>query len=322
MNKPLVSIIIPTYNEEKSISDALQTLQNQTYRPVEVIIVDDGSTDKTLDVLSKLQVTSDKLQVIKQNHKGPGAARNLGASKAKGEILVFVDADMTFDQKFVEMLIKPIRENKVVGTFSKEEFLKNKDNLWTLCWNINRANASDELIGSAQKLKGFIFNLFAKSDPARMIQENSANTAPTFRAIKKEEFLKVGGFDPTGEYTDDWSVGRKLGAHSVAAPGAIYYHANPASLAEIWKQARWIGKNEFISGTLMRRLKSLIRYSLPLSLVIGVIKSVVILRQAQDDGERSRTISRQLLFVPFKLYYDFAIFTSVVLSFLGEKKFK
>ena len=307
INNPLVSIIIPTYNEEANISDAISTLKTQTYKPFEIIIVDDGSTDKTLEVLSELRIRNLELRILKQNHKGPGAARNLGASKAKGEILVFVDADMTFDRKFIDLLTKPIRVGIAIGTFSKDEYLKNKDNFWALCWNINRANINDELVGPGQKLKGVIFNLFVKSDPTRMIQENAADTAPTFRAILKSEFLKVGGFDPTGEYTDDWSVGRKLGKHSVAAYGAIYYHANPSSLAEIWKQARWIGKSEFISGTTLRRFKSLIRYSLPVSLVIGIIKSVV---------------NHQFLFVTFKLFYDLAIFTSVVLSFFGERKYK
>lgn len=140
-----------------------------------------------------------------------------------------------------------------------------------------------------------------------MISRNYPNTAPVFRAIKREEFERVGGFDITGEYTDDWSLSRKLGKESNLAPGAFYYHSNPSSLTEVWKQARWIGKNEFISGSMPRRVKSLILYSPPISILIGIIKSL-----------RNSNIH----FLLFKLTYDFAVFVSVIKSFTGENKSK
>src|SRR3989344_202368 len=104
----LVSIIIPTYNEEKTIANCLKSIKNQTYKPVEVIVVDDGSTDKTVEIIKKCQMSNVKCQILRQHHLGPGPARNLGAKYAEGEILVFVDADMTFDKKFVKDLIQPI----------------------------------------------------------------------------------------------------------------------------------------------------------------------------------------------------------------------
>ncbi|HEY5600937.1 MAG TPA: glycosyltransferase family A protein, partial [Patescibacteria group bacterium] len=90
---PLTSVIIPTYNEENTISEAVKTLSEQTYKPLEILMVDDGSTDNTLRVISNFQFPISNFQLLKQNHAGPGKARNLGAQKAKGEILVFVDAD-------------------------------------------------------------------------------------------------------------------------------------------------------------------------------------------------------------------------------------
>src|SRR3990167_11506106 len=117
-----VSVIIPTFNEEKDIVECLESLKNQTLKALEIIVIDDGSTDNTLRVLSEFPISNFQFQIIKQNHKSPGQARNLGAKNAKGEILVFVDADMTFDKKFIQMLIKPIISGKAIGTFSKDEF--------------------------------------------------------------------------------------------------------------------------------------------------------------------------------------------------------
>src|SRR3989344_8452161 len=278
----LVSIIIPTYNEEKTIANCLKSIKNQTYKPVEVIVVDDGSTDYTEKIIKDLivQDSTKNLKLLHQEHKGPGPARNLGAKYAEGEILVFVDADMTFDKNFVKDLTQPIMSGRAIGTFSKNEMNANKDNIWSACWNINRNWPID-----------------------RLIPPDYPETAPVFRAILKREFKKVGGFDATGEYTDDWSLSRKLGQKSTLAKGAIYNHSNPDNLKEVFKQARWIGKNEFIAGNFIRIIRSLFFYSLPTSLIIGIYKSI---------------INYKAKFIIFKLVYDSAIFISVCKAFLKE----
>ena len=274
-----VSIIIPAYNEQNVIADCLASLSLQNYKYMEIILVDDGSGDKTVDIAQTF-----KVKILKQKHKGPGSARNLGAACAKGEILVFVDADMTFDNKFIKDLTSPILSGKTIGSFSKNEMNANSKNVWSLCWNINRNWPKD-----------------------RQIPQDYPDEAPVFRAILKKEFQKVGGFDISGEYTDDWSLSRKLGVKSTLAEGAVYYHKNPASLGDVWAQARWIGKNEFISGTISRRVKSLILYSFPMSILIALYKAVV---------------KGQLFFVVFKIVYDLAITLSVASSFFGEQKAK
>src|SRR3990167_3583209 len=276
----LISVIIPVYNEEKMIGICLKSLKHQSYKQMEIIVVDDGSSDSTRNIVKSFP----DIKLLTQSHKGPGQARNLGAADAKGKILVFVDADMTFDKNFIKHLIKPIVDGKTIGTFSKDEMVKNKDNVWSICWNINKNLSKD-----------------------RMISKDYPNEAPVFRAILKSEFKKVGGFDETGEYTDDWSLSKKLGKKSTVASGAIYYHSNPDSPIEVWKQARWIGKNEFISGNLLRKVKSLFFYSLPMSLVIGFFKSVIFLN---------------IYFLVFKIVYDFGIFVSVISTFIGESKAK
>ena len=282
-----VSIIIPTYNEEKVISDCLDSLSQQTYKDVEIIIVDDGSTDRTLEVLSKFSIFNFQFSILKQKHLGPGMARNLGAKKAKGEILVFVDADMTFDSRFIEKLIQPILNDKVIGTFSKEEYVLNKDNVWSRCWNINKRLPAD-----------------------KMHPKNYPDTQRVFRAILKKEFEKSGGFKPIG-YIDDYTISENLGIQAIVAPGAIFYHRNPESLSEVFNQARWIGKSEYkrrkIKNENLMRLIALIRYSLPFSAINGFVKS---------------TQYNLAQFLIFKIIYDLAIEISLIGSFFGEQQYK
>lgn len=279
MKNSLASIIIPVFNEEKVIKDCLDSLQNQSYKNLEIILVDDGSTDHTLHIASQF-----KVQVFKQKHQGPGVARNLGVSMSRGQIVVFVDADMVFDKDFIRDLTRPIIDGNTIGTFSKNELVKNQNNVWSICWNINR-------------------NLPANL----MISKNYPDEAPVFRAILKDKFMSVGGFDTGGQYTDDWSLSRKLGVKSHAVRGATYYHINPSSLPEVWKQARWIGKNEFISGNFTRKARSLVLYSLPASFLIGAYKSIS---------------KKNWRFMAFKIIYDMAVWCSVIASFFGESKSK
>lgn len=276
---PKLSVIIPAYNEQNYIGDCLKSLLSQSYANFEIIVVDDGSTDKTLDIVKKLQAST-----FSQNHKGPGSARNLGASNAKGEILIFVDADMTFEKDFLKDLVAPILKKKTIGTFSKNEMNANASNVWSKCWNINRNWPID-----------------------RLIPPNYPDTAPVFRAILKREFDKVNGFSLKGEYTDDWSLWEKLKVKATLASGAEYFHTNPDNLKEVYSSARWLATNKFISGNFFRKIKSIIFFSLPFSVVIGVYKSFKF---------------KIPYFLIFKLIFDYAVWTKVISLFITDKKYK
>lgn len=243
-----VSVIIPTYNEEKDILSCLKSLNKQSFRNFEVIVVDDGSTDNTLKKLKKAK--SNKLKILTQKHLGAGAGRNNGASKATGKILVFVDADMTFHKNFLKNLIKSIVQGKSKGTFSKNEIVSNWHNVWAKCWNIN---------------EGW--------EPRKRHPKIYPSTQEVFRAILKSEFDRVGGFTPGG-YNDDWSLYEKLGYKATHTKGAIFYHKNPDSLKEIFEQARWVGKRKYKFG-MLGFIVALVRVSLPISLLVGFYKSVV-----------------------------------------------
>jgi len=102
---PQVSVIIPTYNREKYVARAVDSVLAQTYRDFEIIIVDDGSTDQTQQVLAGY---GDRIRYVYQENAGPGAARNLGIRISTGEYLAFLDSDdmwmLAFLQKTVATL--------------------------------------------------------------------------------------------------------------------------------------------------------------------------------------------------------------------------
>jgi glycosyltransferase involved in cell wall biosynthesis len=90
MIKPAISVVIPVYNGEKYLRQCVESLLNQTSRPYEVIIVDDGSTDQTPSIVESF---GDSIVRLRQNQDGPATARNFGVEAASGEYLAFIDAD-------------------------------------------------------------------------------------------------------------------------------------------------------------------------------------------------------------------------------------
>src|SRR4051794_29928113 len=87
---PLVSVIIPTFNREDVIANAIGSALGQTYKNLEVIVIDDGSIDNTEFRLAYLR---ENIRYVKQNNQGPSAARNKGIQMARGEIVAFLDSD-------------------------------------------------------------------------------------------------------------------------------------------------------------------------------------------------------------------------------------
>ncbi len=90
---PKVSVIIPVYNTDKYLSECLDSVINQTLRDIEIICIDDGSTDKSLEILNDYAAKDDRIKILTQEHKYAGVARNYGISIAKGEYIFFVDSD-------------------------------------------------------------------------------------------------------------------------------------------------------------------------------------------------------------------------------------
>lgn len=109
MNKtPKISVIIPVYNAEKYLRQCLDSVINQTLQDIEIICVDDGSTDNSLNILQEYKKNDSRLYIICQQNQYAGVARNNGMARAKGEYLLFLDADDFFELSMLEKLYRKI----------------------------------------------------------------------------------------------------------------------------------------------------------------------------------------------------------------------
>lgn len=104
--KPKISVIIPVYNVEKYLRKCLDSLLNQTFKDIEIICINDGSPDNSLNILNEYASKDERIIVISQENQGPGAARNKGLEIAQGEYLSFIDPDDWVSQNFLESLYK------------------------------------------------------------------------------------------------------------------------------------------------------------------------------------------------------------------------
>ena len=108
--EPKVSIIIPVYNVEPFLARCLDSVVGQTLRGIEIICVDDGSPDRSIDILNRYAAQDDRIRVISQENRGLGGARNRGFDAATGEFILFVDSDDWIDPAYCERLYEAARE--------------------------------------------------------------------------------------------------------------------------------------------------------------------------------------------------------------------
>ncbi len=147
MNKK-ISIIIPIYNSSQTLEKTLDSVINQNYTNLEIILVNDGSTDKSFEICKKYAEKDNRIVIVNQQHKGVSEARNHGLDVATGDFISFVDSDDTMDKKFYNELINtqivtnadivvsnvkcvddnnsffPYNNDNLSRTYNKEEFMK------------------------------------------------------------------------------------------------------------------------------------------------------------------------------------------------------
>ncbi|MEO8517010.1 MAG: glycosyltransferase family 2 protein [Flavobacterium sp.] len=125
----LVSIIIPTYNSEKFISDAIQSVQKQTYLDWEMIIVDDCSKDETVEIIKNFMEDDQRIHLIRlQKNSGAGIARSAALSEAKGRYVAFLDSDDIWKNEKLSKQIEFMQTQDLPFTFSYYEWINEKGN--------------------------------------------------------------------------------------------------------------------------------------------------------------------------------------------------
>ena len=140
---PLVSIIIPNYNHAQFVGDAINSVLVQDYRNIEIIVVDDGSTDDSREVIGQF---GDQVKYIYQKNAGLSAARNTGIRASKGIFIGVLDADDMYEPAFINTLVGSLEANPDAdGIYCGYQFVDQENNL--LPQLENRPVPSDELYG-------------------------------------------------------------------------------------------------------------------------------------------------------------------------------
>ena len=156
---PKVSVIVPVYNVEKYLHECLDSVINQTLKDIEIICINDGSTDNSLKILREYEKKDNRIIVFNQKNKGGGAARNVGLAHAKGEFLAFLDGDDFYQDDFIEkMYTKAIETGSNIVVCAANGYNTiNKESLF-LSYSLRADLLPSKEIFNYKDIPNYIFN--------------------------------------------------------------------------------------------------------------------------------------------------------------------
>lgn len=250
--KPRITVIIPVYNGERTIKSCVESVIKAKPNSKEIIVVDNNSTDRTRHILNKIG----KIKVRSEQKQGPAAARNRALKDAKGEFVIFVDADVVVKQDTFTELLKCIKKKQVAGVGGVPE-----------------SSDKENLISMSQDIR-----LFGNSISDTKVKE--VDHFPSMIAIYKMDILKKIGFYnesyfPSGEDVDLNYRIRKLGRKLLVNPSSRVYHNHPLTLKSLVKKWFNYGKGWARLSKEYRRYPDLLAniiwiITLPILIVLSV----------------------------------------------------
>jgi glycosyltransferase involved in cell wall biosynthesis len=207
---PLISVVIPVYNGEKTINETINSVLSQTFQDFELVIINDGSQDSTLEILSNIQ--DPRLKVFSYPNAGLAASRNRGTSHAVGEYISFIDADDLWTSDKLEAQLKALQDNPEAAVAYS----------WT-----NYIDESSQFLrpGGYLTANGDVLAKLLVVD----FLENGSNPL-----IRRQALIEVGGFDESLPAAEDWDILLRLAAryHFVAVPSPqILYRTSAYSMS-------------------------------------------------------------------------------------------
>lgn len=148
MSSELITIIVPIFNGENFLATCIQSIKNQTHKSLEIIIIDDGSTDNSLKICLKIAEEDKRIKVIQKKNGGVSSARNMGLSIAQGDYVAFVDCDDYIDSNMYECMLKEIKNhNSDIAICGKREYRgKTLNSTKILSYNTEVFNPDQALI--------------------------------------------------------------------------------------------------------------------------------------------------------------------------------
>ncbi|AFY80532.1 glycosyltransferase family 2 protein [Oscillatoria acuminata] len=199
---PTISVIIPAYNAEKFIKETINSVLNQTFRDFELIVINDGSTDGTLEVVSTF--SDSRIQVFSYPNSGPQKSRNRGIDHAKGEYLSFLDADDLWTPDKLERQLQALHDNPDAAVAYS----------WT-----------DFINGSGERLPGGQHFKFTNDVYERLLLGDFIGSGSN-PLIRKDALLNVGPFDESLVGGQDWEMWLRLAAQYqfVVVPSTLVFY--------------------------------------------------------------------------------------------------
>jgi glycosyltransferase involved in cell wall biosynthesis len=185
-SSPLVSVVVPAYNSARYVARALQSILGQTYAPLEIIVVDDGSTDDTAGVLAPYR---DRIRYFRQANRGPSAARNTGIRHARGELIAFLDADDWWLPEKLERQVPLLRERPKVGVVHSGFEYYDEATGRHLPSDHFHTVLAHELVGNCY---------------VRLIDGNAINTCTA--VVRRECFAQAGLFNESLGWMEDYDL--------------------------------------------------------------------------------------------------------------------
>lgn len=165
-----ISIIVPAYNCQEYIKECIDSLINQTYKNTEIIVIDDGSTDKTTEILKTYH---DKIDLIIQSNSGVSAARNTGIKAATGKYCMFVDSDDWIDQDMISQMMQYVQQNVIVRCGMVLEYPHKKEVRNIVKKNtLFTARQVQDLFIHTYDLSGPVCQLIKREDIKNLFQED------------------------------------------------------------------------------------------------------------------------------------------------------
>jgi GT2 family glycosyltransferase len=259
-----ISVIIPTFNSRKTLIACIESILNQTFKPQEVIVVDNASTDGTSEKVIELMKSRNSIKLVKNDKNiGVTGGRNKGIREVskKYDYLLFFDHDMVADMKMLEKLLEVVEGDSRIGIATpKIYFWEKKDVIWSAGTGI------DLNTGKTWFRNGV--------DTGQYNEVQEVQVAPAALLVKRQVIDKIKGFDDTFyavfEDTDFCFRAREFGFLTYYVPEAIAYHRIPYDKKESMKRLLtrlfWVGRNRTIF--LKKHSKNLFVYLINLPIFI------------------------------------------------------
>jgi len=215
---PLIPVVVPVYNGEQTIKETIESVLNQTFANLELIVVNDGSLDSTLNVISNIK--DPRLKVFSYRNAGVAITRNRGIEQSQGEYIAFLDADDLWTSDKLEAQLKALQSNrKAAVAYSWVDYIDESGDFLHHGNHITvNGNAYEQML-------------------VENVLENGSNPL-----IRREALIHVGGFNQSLTPAEDWDMWLRLAAVydfvTVPYPQILYRTLSSSGSTNVWKMEK------------------------------------------------------------------------------------